>query len=906
MRRRSIALYKGRPRRAAPTGHLVATSLFLLLGCSFAQDASIDRARALLLHGDYKAAISAFSSMLEKNATDKDARIGLLQALIATGDYAGAENKAKAYLGAKQDDASLQNILGKVLFQTGRYQESATQFERAAAAAGPAGPGSPRAGTGAGQGSSSSGAEWLNATLGRARALLAQGKGDDARSLLQGFVAYFNSNRPATAPELTLIAHGMALLENYKDANELYQDAREADKTYAEAYIGQGQLLNEKYIYGDAASLFKDALKINPNSTEAQLGLAESTRLESTDQPRALAIKALEVNANSVDALMLRAWFDLEADNSAAADDALRKALAVNPNSIKALAVQAAIAYIADHKPELDSLTKRALAINPNAGEFFDTLSHFAMINRRYADAVEFDKRAVALSPHLWAARTELGIELLRLGRGAEGRAELERAFAGDPYNPWAKNTLDLLDSMREYHETVRGPFLLKCAEKESGVVSAYAADLLEEAYKTLSAKYKFTPRAPITIEMFPNHEDFAVRALGVPGLGALGVCFGQVIAMDGPTAREVGQFNWGSTLWHEFTHVITLEMTDHRIPRWFSEGLSVYEENRARPGWGEKWNIDRIKAFAGGKFVKIADLDGAFTRPKSPDQIPLAYFQASLVCDFVEEKFGFDAILRMLSLYKNGTRTPEVLQTALSLSPADFDKSFGDYVRSKVSGYLEALANGPGAAAGPPSKEALVALVAARPNDYFGHFRLGTIYKNEGDVDHAIEQLGRASELFPFYAGENNPYIQLADIYKSRGQKAEEAAALESLARIDDTGFAALGRLARLRLDAGDKPGALEALKAGFFVNPLDSALHKLAGDIYLEQGNARQAVGEFRVVVALAPADAAAAHYDLARSLAAAGQPVEARHEVLRSLEIAPGFEKAQDLLLKLKSGG
>ena len=114
--------------------------------------------------------------------------------------------------------------------------------------------------------------------------------------------------------------------------------------------------------------------------------------------------------------------------------------------------------------------------------------------------------------------------------------------------------------------------------------------------------------------------------------------------------------------MWHEFTHVITLEITDHRIPRWFSEGLSVYEERRARPGWGDNWSFDNLKAIREGRFVNIADLDAAFIRPKRPDGVPIAYFQASQVCEFVDEKFGFDAILKMLAQYKEGAKTPDVL----------------------------------------------------------------------------------------------------------------------------------------------------------------------------------------------------------------------------------------------------
>ncbi|MFL6275841.1 MAG: tetratricopeptide repeat protein, partial [Blastocatellia bacterium] len=732
-------------------------------------------------------------------------------------------------------------------------------------------------------------------------------------------VRYFNDQGPRSAEELSLIAEGLGLLEKYKEANELFQDAREADPNYAEALIAQGELLNEKYSYDAALSLFEDALKINPNAPRALIGLAESKQnggvsssrdkssiRAASETPPAVIAHALAVNASLADAHAMDAWMALESEDYDAATKAVDRALAANPNSVKAIAVRAAIFYLTDKKAELETETKRALAINPKAGEFFDTLAHFAVNNRRYTEAVELDRRAVELSPHLWAAHTQLGIQLLRVGKITEGRAELERTFAGDPYNLWAKNTLDLLDSVKDFNDTVRGPFLLKTAPKETGAIAQYAADLLEEAHKKLTARYRFTPRAPIAVEVFDNHEDFAVRSLGLPGLGALGVCFGQVIAMDSPSARDIGEFNWGSTLWHEFTHVITLETTDHRIPRWFSEGLSVFEERRARQGWGDNWSPERLKAFADGRFTPISELDAAFTRPRTPDGVTIAYFQASQVCEFVEEKYGFDGILRMLALYKEGQRTPDVLQRALKLAPADFDKAFTDYLRGKVGGYIEALG---GALHGPvnqaPSKEELLATLKQRPNDYFAHLRLGALLKREGDMDGAIEHSKRAAEIYPYYAGAGNPYALLAEMYEARDDKRAAIAALEQLTTHSETSVEAMARLARLRLSVGDRAGAVETLKTSFYIQPFDASLHKLAGDVYLDLSNPTEAAREFRVVVALAPADQAAAHYDLARALDAGGNRAEARREVLRALEIAPGFDKAQELLLKLRGG-
>ena len=864
-------------------------TLVLLLGCSFqsgaAQEVSLERGRDLLKRGDYKEAIKVFTALVDKDSKDAGAAEGLVRAQIETGEYAAAEKRARDFLNGRPAESPIRIAIGEIQMETGRYAEAASEFERAA--------------------KDSKGAIWLRAMLGRARALRSQGKEDEALAVAQEFIRYYKTSSPRTAEELTLIAEALAILDQVKDANELFIDAREADAAFVDAYIGQGELLNEKYAYGDAASLFQDALKINPNSTRALIGLATSKQFESNEAQLVLIYKALEVNSNCVPAVVGRASIDAETDNNQGATQGIDRALKVNPNSLDAIAVRAAMYYLSDRRTDFDAEIKRALAINPRAGEVFVTLSQFAVNNRRYTEAVAFGRRALELSPNLWSARTQLGIQLLRIGKGEEGRAELERAFKGDPFNPWAKNTLDLLDKIKDYPDTTRGPFLIKSSPKESGALATYAADLAEEAHKKLTAKYRFTPPAPISIELFSDHNDFEVRTLGVPGLGALGVCFGQVIAMDSPSARQAGEFNWGSTLWHEFAHVITLEITDHRIPRWFSEGVSVYEERRARPGWGDNWSLQNLKAISDGRFVKIEELDAAFIRPKRPDGVPIAYFQASQVCEFVDEKFGFDAILKMLLLYKEGAKTPDVLQRVLKLAPADFDRAFNEYIKAKTSGWLEAIGSGPANVAGgqPPTKEALLAVLKARPNDYFAHLRLGTLYKKE-EPERAIEHLRRAAELFPFYTEQGNPYLQLVEIYEARGQKTEAAAALEPYVRYNETDAGALAKLARYKVESGDRKGAIEVLKQSFYIQPFDASLHKLAGGVYLELGNPTEAIREFRVQIALAPPDLAEAHYDLARSLEAAGDHKEAKREVLRSLEIAPGFDRAQELLLKLRA--
>ena len=549
-----------------------------------------------------------------------------------------------------------------------------------------------------------------------------------------------------------------------------------------------------------------------------------------------------------------------------------------------------------DFEPEVAA----TLAIGPKYGDVYNTLSHYATITRRTEQAAQFARRATEIAPRLWDAHLNLGMALLRMGQMEPGREAVERAFKGDPFNVWAKNTLDLLDSMRDFKETKRGAFIIKASAQESDVLAPYAANLLEEAAAKLHAKYKFTPKGPIIVEIFNNHEDFAVRTLGIPGLGALGVCFGFVIAQDSPSARETAAFNWGSTLWHEYTHVITLQMTDFRIPRWFSEGLSVYEERRARPGWGDDWNPLFVRAFAEKRWFKMADLDAGFQRPKTPQDVPIAYFQASQVCEFIAERYGFDAILRMLAMYRDKARTPDVLQQVLKLSESDFDREFAAYIEAKVKPLQQALSSQNNVVASLSKEEVLKQL--ATQDTFALRIRAAELLAADGDTQGAVTHYIRALELFPYVSGAGNPYESLAKLLEQKGDQAQAAKVLDSLVKNDENNLEALKTIARLRLALGERQQALDALQASFFISPFDYKLHTQAGELSVELKDYAKALREFQVTLALSPPNVAEANFNVATAYHALGQQPEAKRAVLRALEAAPRYEKAQELLLRI----
>ena len=128
---------------------------------------------------------------------------------------------------------------------------------------------------------------------------------------------------------------------------------------------------------------------------------------------------------------------------------------------------------------------------------------------------------------------------------------------------------------------------------------------------------------------------------------------------MDSPSGRKPGSFNWADTLWHEMNHVFVLTATNFRVPRWFAEGLAVHEEGEANPAWAERMTPDIVVAFRDKKLLPVAELDRGFVHQEYPGQVLVSYFQAARICDFIQIRWGADALVDMVHAFAKVESTP-------------------------------------------------------------------------------------------------------------------------------------------------------------------------------------------------------------------------------------------------------
>src|SRR5690606_30286036 len=84
-------------------------------------------------------------------------------------------------------------------------------------------------------------------------------------------------------------------------------------------------------------------------------------------------------------------------------------------------------------------------------------------------------------------------------------------------------------------------------------------------------------------------------------------------------------------------------------MPRWLSEGISVYEERQRDPVWGQRMTPTFRRMILSGDLVPISQLSGAFLQPETPMHLQLAYYQSSLAVEYLIEHHGMPALQRML-----------------------------------------------------------------------------------------------------------------------------------------------------------------------------------------------------------------------------------------------------------------
>ncbi len=679
------------------------------------------------------------------------------------------------------------------------------------------------------------------------------------------------------------------MLGDLKAANERFREAVRLDPENPDLRVRWGHLYVESHQAAEAGQLFEEALELDEDHLPARLGMARVLASRFEGKAVELAEAALEDAPQGVEAHLLLGRMALEEGDLASAreslDEALANAAAAGVAPLEAYSLLASLEML-EGEPD-NEWVRKALEYNPRYGEVYADQAHFYVITRRYREATERLRKAVAVAPRLWQAHAELGVNLMREGLDEEGRRHLEIAYRGDPYSAKTVNTLRLLDTYPRFETHRSAPAgdgdwpqaELRLDRDEAQLLLPYAMNLTLRAIDEFSDRYDFELQRPVRVELYPNHDDFAVRTMAMPGIGLLGVTFGYVVAMDSPSGREPGAFHWGTTLWHELAHVFTLEATDHLVPRWYSEGISMYEEWRADPRWGESVTPEYIQAVEEGQLLPVADLDRGFIRPRFPEQVVISYLQAGYICQLIAERWGEGKLLELLRGFADGRTTAENVRQVLGVAPEEFDKQFTQYTEESLGPAHGGLKRW--------RRSLQTALEAMRDEDW----------------EAAMAAAEDAKAAYPQHVGAGCSYVLLATAHEESGRREQAIANLTEYERRRGRRPETLKKLARWLEEAGREAEALHTYEGLLYNWPQDEEVHRRLGELYLAAGRPDSAKREFEAVLALDPLDRVRAEFDLARAYVKMGQSARARLHVLRALERAPTYRPALRLLQQVR---
>lgn len=869
----------------------VCVIILLFIPCfAAAQDYAdaLDEALLALKIGDYEEARKLFRPLLELDTgDDREKVMGYFETFLDVGEYTAGLEEIEKYLEKIPDDPYLFNMKGRLLILTGKYDEAEQEFIR----------------------SRMFKFDYWRNLYDLAEYYAKVGRRYEANGLYNELMFQYNRGNFKTALEVGYAAKAMAALGQIHEANSVFNAANSLEPDNVHILQWWAELFLDEFATDQAQANYEEALEINPSKADLYSGYARA--LENFGAMEEVALFALEKNPNCVEAHSILAEILIIDSRYEEVEEKINRALEINPSSIEALAYLATIHHLRDETEKFIEVENRVRNINPNSGQFYFIIGDNCVRRFRYKDAVTFGYHAIARNPQHWKAYALVGMNLHRIGETQEAYRYLQTAYNRDPFNLFASNTLNLIDSYKDFDTLESEHFSLLIHKSESGVLGKAILDLAEENFDSLSVRYPYRPDGKIKIEAYNNHDDFAVRISGLPELGLLGVCFGDVIAFDTPKARsdyadqmglaESG-YNWSRTFWHELAHVMALGISDHRVPRWFTEGLSVYEEKRARAEWARDLELEFFAAFDQDKLLTLEEINKGFTRPEFPGQLYLTYYQAARLIEFIIDKYGFEVIAGLLTEFGKGNDLETSFITVIQDSPENVEQEFLNELRSEMQKYENVLVGLPDLFGTEEEEVSLLErITGGKINPFFEKIKEGYELIQNQQYDEAEQQFLDAIELFPNFIEPGNPYQGLAQVYRAQGQSTKLQQILKQYLSIAEHAEEEARELADMLKEDGMLQEAEYYYERSLQVQPYAIGTYANLAGIYQSRELFPEEIEQRRIIIALDPLDKSKAYYNLALSLYNNGQKQEAKMEVLKSLEIAPGFRDAQKLLLE-----
>jgi Flp pilus assembly protein TadD len=480
----------------------------------------------------------------------------------------------------------------------------------------------------------------------------------------------------------------------------------------------------------------------------------------------------------------------------------------------------------------------------------------------------------------------------LETGQEKEAKEAYDQSFAIDPYNRRAFNQLKLLEYLQKFaskesksrlREGAAEPAFVIKYDTQDEVLAGLALEWMEKVRPEIWSYFQVKDMpAPTQIEFFPSHEQFGVRTTGLPWIGTVGASTGHVIAMDVPRGGAknlMGAFDWARVLRHEYTHTVTLAITNNRIPHWLTEAAACEQEQAPRD-----WDNCQLLAanFRAGELFTIANLNWGFIRPKRSIDRQLAYMQSQWLYQYMVATYGLPKMIEFMHAFRDGATEAAAWPKVYGKSMADMDKEFMAWAEKQIESWglpTDKL----------PKRAVLEEAVKKDPKDVESLVKLAYVLAGSGGGKKAKEHLEKALELDP----KNLRARELlgAVLAQSKDPKEKEKAQpmLEGVIKDDPKRPVAVRTLGVLAMGKRDFDSAEKWFNELQLLRPMDDASYTNLAGIYLVKKDYPKAIAQLLELQRHEQKDERIPR-KLAQLFQQQGQLAEAEESAYRSIRINP----------------
>lgn len=739
------------------------------------------------------------------------------------------------------------------------------------------------------------------------KSALANGKRDVAAAALVETEKLVSSAswRYTDADDLVALGEiAIALGADAKAVQEgFFERARRNYPNRPDGFIAAGRLALKKGDAVFAAELLTAAEKSMPDQADIAFLLSEAYRTSDGEKATQLLKKSLELNSNYAPALLRITEQQIDREEYTAAEITIQQLLSVNPNLPEAHSLQSVIWHARNDEAAAETSRAAALKFSSSNPEVDHLIGRKLSQKYRFVEGAAFQRKALEADVEFVDARIQLAQDLLRLGLEDEGWQQAEQAYKADGYNTTLFNLLKLKDSLGRFTTVRSEHFQVRMETNEAAVYGPRVLVLLEQAWSGLTARYEFTPEVPVYVEIYPRVDDFAVRTFGVPDVaGFLGVCFGKVVTANSPATRKENPGSWESVLWHEFCHVITLQKTSNRMPRWLSEGISVFEERRTDSRWGQHMTPDFRDRILADEVTPVAELSSAFLTAKSGEDLNFAYYESSMLVEHLVTVHGLPALNAILKDLNEGVQINDALGRHTD-GLDSLEESFATYLHEQATAFAPSVdfTTEDLTEAKPKDADAVKAFLADHPQNFAAMLLYAQMLIQAEQFDDAELTLKSLIALVPQDDHVNGPRRLLAEFYKQRAQTEMEMQTLTEHLKYSADDLEAALRLQELFELQKQSARVVELGNTIFAIDPFQPAALRRTIAAAETLGKTDVAVSALTSLLTLHKDDAARLHFRIAALLKDTDKESARRH-VLLALAQAPRYREAHKLLLEL----